>query len=86
MDIAEINRMTHPMSRKHFLVELQQMISFFDKKRQPARRNALIKAELTRLAETSPHLLQDIGLIGEADYNKAAPLACNESLDEILKG
>ena len=85
MLIAEIDRISRPMTRRHPLVELRRTISFFIKNRQRARRNALIKAELIRLAETSPHLLQDIGYAGETDRSKATPLAGDDSLDEILK-
>ena len=85
MLIAETNRLSRPMIRRHPLNEIQRSISFFIKKSVRARRARLIKAELKRLAETSPHLLDDIGLAGEAVTGRAVPKSGAENLDEILK-
>ena len=82
MLIAETNRLSRLITRKHPLVELRRSISFFIKTKRRARHNALIKAELNRLAELSPHLLQDVGYVSES--GRATPRSGDESLDNIL--
>lgn len=84
MLIAETNRLSRLITRKHPLVELRRSISFFIKTKRRARHNALIKAELNRLAELSPHLLQDVGYVSESGGGRATPRSGDESLDNIL--
>ena len=65
LDIKHTKRRSkHPFGE---LLKIRKVISFFDSKLTAYRVEWRLEEELNRLAETSPHLLKDIGVAEEND-------------------